>query len=132
MPLRYIIESIVLTVSTDLRHRPLRLNMPIMTMKALLCRLVMVSLVGCLAVSSVEAAGLINGQPELLAARESQEKMRSALSQKEAEEIVSRATGGQVLNARPSGQGYDVRVLLDKGRVRTFHVDANGSVSSGH
>ena len=130
MSSRYIIEQIKSTVSADSRYPPPRLIMPIKTMKALLSRLVMAIFIGCLAVSGADAAGL--NDRHLLAARDAQEQTRSALSQREAEAIVSRATGGQVLNARPSGQGYDVRVLLDKGRVRTFHVDANGSVSARH
>lgn len=130
MSFRYMINLPVPTAGADSRHRPPRPIESMMTLKFLLRQLVVLGLTGWLALSGVAEAEPVDGQPVLLAARESQEKTRSGLSQREAEEIVARATGGQVLNARPSGQGYDVRVLLDQGRVRTFHVKADGAVSS--
>jgi uncharacterized membrane protein YkoI len=37
---------------------------------------------------------------------------------------VQRATGGRVLDARESGEGYRVKVLTRRGEVRTVYVDA--------
>ena len=39
-------------------------------------------------------------------------------------ERVQRATGGRVLDARESGDGYRVKVLTRRGEVRTVYVDA--------
>jgi uncharacterized membrane protein YkoI len=39
-------------------------------------------------------------------------------------ERVQRATGGRVLDARESGEGYRVKVLTRRGEVRTVYVDA--------
>lgn len=55
-----------------------------------------------------------------------------AISLEEATEIVRRAYGGRVLSATPvtknGKRGYQIRVLLDGGRVKTVFVDSNGSV----
>jgi hypothetical protein len=57
---------------------------------------------------------------------------KSTISLEEATEIVRRAYGGRVLSASPASKngkkGYQVRVLLDGGRVKTVFVDSNGSV----
>lgn len=55
-----------------------------------------------------------------------------AISLEEATDIVRRAYGGRVLSATPVNKngkrGYQIRVLLDGGRVKTVFVDSNGSV----
>jgi uncharacterized membrane protein YkoI len=57
---------------------------------------------------------------------------KSTISLEEATEIVRRAYGGRVLSASPASKngkkGYQVRVLLDGGRVKTVFVDSSGSV----
>jgi uncharacterized membrane protein YkoI len=46
------------------------------------------------------------------------------LSLGEAIERVQRATGGRVLDARESGDGYRIKVLTRSGEVRVVYVDA--------
>jgi uncharacterized membrane protein YkoI len=50
----------------------------------------------------------------------------SGMSAEQAASIVRGAYGGRVVSVKPSGGGYNVRVLLDGGRVKTVQVDANG------
>lgn len=48
---------------------------------------------------------------------------------------VRRETGGRVLSASPTEQGgrrgYQVRVLVDGKRVKSYFVDGNGRIRSG-
>jgi len=46
----------------------------------------------------------------------------------QASDIVRRKTGGRVLSATPSAQGYEVRVLVDGKRVKKLFVDGKGNV----
>lgn len=82
-------------------------------------------LCGLLASPGVSAAGGVQWAHQVLAAK-------STISLEEATEIVRRAYGGRVLSASPVSKngkhGYQVRVLLDGGRVKTVFVDSNGSV----
>lgn len=82
-------------------------------------------LCGLLASPGIPAAGDVQWASKVLAAK-------SAISLEEATEIVRRAYGGRVLSASPTSKngkkGYQVRVLLDGGRVKTVFVDSNGSV----
>lgn len=84
-----------------------------------------VLLCGLVALPSVAAAGEMRWADQVLAAK-------STISLEEATEIVRRAYGGRVLSASPTTKngkkGYQVRVLLDGGRVKTVFVDSNGSV----
>ena len=82
-------------------------------------------LCGLLASPGILAAGDVQWASKVLAAK-------STISLEEATEIVRRAYGGRVLSASPTSKngkkGYQVRVLLDGGRVKTVFVDSNGSV----
>jgi uncharacterized membrane protein YkoI len=84
-----------------------------------------VLLCGLLTSPSISAAGDGQWASQVLAAK-------STISLEEATEIVRRAYGGRVLSASPASKngkkGYQVRVLLDGGRVKTVFVDSNGSV----
>jgi uncharacterized membrane protein YkoI len=46
------------------------------------------------------------------------------ISLPEAIERVQRSTGGRVLDARESGEGYRIKVLTRRGEVRVVYVDA--------
>ena len=82
-------------------------------------------LCGLLASPGIPAAADVQWASQVLAAK-------STISLEEATEIVRRAYGGRVLSASPTSKngkkGYQVRVLLDGGRVKTVFVDSNGSV----
>ena len=84
-----------------------------------------VLLCGLFALPGVVAAGDVQWVDQVLAAK-------STISLEEATDIVRRAYGGRVLSASPASKngkkGYQVRVLLDGGRVKTVFVDSNGSV----
>jgi uncharacterized membrane protein YkoI len=56
----------------------------------------------------------------------------SGMSAEQAASIVRGAYGGRVVSVKPSGRGYNVRVLLDGGRVKTVQVDANGRMSESN
>lgn len=53
----------------------------------------------------------------------------------QAANTVRRETGGRVLSATPSEQGgrrgYEVRVLVDGKRVKSYFVDSDGRIRSG-
>lgn len=53
----------------------------------------------------------------------------------QAANMVRRRTGGRVLSASPSERGsqrgYDIRVLLDGKRVKSYFVDDQGRIRSG-
>jgi uncharacterized membrane protein YkoI len=55
-----------------------------------------------------------------------QNEQTSGMSAEQAASIVQRAYGGRIVSVKPAGGGYNVRVLLDGGRVKTVQVDANG------
>ena len=82
-------------------------------------------LCGLIALPGLSLAGEVRWADQVLAAN-------SAISLEEATEIVRRAYGGRVLSASPTSKngkkGYQVRVLLDGGRVKTVFVDSSGSV----
>ncbi len=82
-------------------------------------------LCGLITLPGVSLAGEVRWADQVLAAK-------SAISLEEATEIVRRAYGGRVLSASPTSKngkkGYQVRVLLDGGRVKTVFVDSSGSV----
>ena len=84
-----------------------------------------VLLCGLFALPGVVAAGDVQWVDQVLAAK-------STISLEEATDIVRRAYGGRVLSASPASKngkkGYQVRVLLDGGRVKTVFVDSSGSV----
>jgi hypothetical protein len=52
----------------------------------------------------------------------------SRLSAEQASSIVRSAYGGRVVSVKSSGNGYNVRVLLDGGRVKNVYVDGNGGL----
>lgn len=56
------------------------------------------------------------------------------ISLEQAANMVRRQTGGRVLSASPSERGgrrgYEVRVLVDGKRVKSFFVDGSGRVRS--
>ena len=60
--------------------------------------------------------------------------VRPGITLEQAANEVRRQTGGRVLSASPSergGQrGYEVRVLVDGKRVKSYFVDAQGRVRS--
>jgi len=56
----------------------------------------------------------------------------TGMSAEQAASIVQRAYGGRIVSVKPSGGGYNVRVLLDGGRVKTVQVDANGRLSESN
>ncbi len=80
---------------------------------------------GLIALPGVVPAAQVHWADQVLAAK-------STISLEEATEIVRRAYGGRVLSASPTTKngkkGYQVRVLLDGGRVKTVFVDSSGSV----
>jgi uncharacterized membrane protein YkoI len=82
-------------------------------------------LCGLIALPGLSLADEVRWADQVLAAK-------SAISLEEATEIVRRAYGGRVLSASPTSKngkkGYQVRVLLDGGRVKTVFVDSSGSV----
>ena len=82
-------------------------------------------LCGLITLPGLSLAGEVRWADQVLAAK-------SAISLEEATEIVRRAYGGRVLSASPTSKngkkGYQVRVLLDGGRVKTVFVDSSGSV----
>jgi hypothetical protein len=64
--------------------------------------------------------------PALAAGHDGQNTQTSGMSAEQAASIVQRAYGGRVVSVKPAGGGYNVRVVLDGGRVKTVQVDANG------
>ena len=82
-------------------------------------------LCGLITLPGLSLAGEVRWADQVLAAK-------SAISLEEATEIVRRAYGGRVLSASPTSKngkkGYQVRVLLDGGRVKMVFVDSSGSV----
>jgi hypothetical protein len=62
----------------------------------------------------------------------SQASQTSGMSAEQAASIVQRAYGGRVVSVKPAGGGYNVRVLLAGGRVKTVLVDANGRLSESN
>lgn len=63
---------------------------------------------------------------------DSQSGQSSGMSAEQAASIVVRAYGGRVVSVKPAGDGYNVRVLLDGGRVKTVQVSANGRLSESN
>ena len=61
-----------------------------------------------------------------------QTSQTSGMSAEQAASIVQRAYGGRVVSVKPAGGGYNVRVLLNGGRVKTVQVDANGRLSESN
>ncbi len=59
----------------------------------------------------------------------------SDVTLEQAANMVRRQTGGRVLSASPSErsgrQGYDIRVLLDGKRVKSYFVDDQGRIRPG-
>jgi hypothetical protein len=55
----------------------------------------------------------------------------SGMSAEQAASIV-RGLRRRVVSVKPAGRGYNVRVLLDGGRVKTVQVDANGRMSESN
>ena len=56
----------------------------------------------------------------------------SGMSAEQAASLVQRAYGGRIVSVKPAGNGYNVRVLLAGGRVKTVLVDANGRLSESN
>ncbi len=54
------------------------------------------------------------------------------MSAEQASAMVQRSYGGRVVAVKGSGDGYNVRVLLDGGRVKTVFVAANGRMSESN
>jgi hypothetical protein len=54
------------------------------------------------------------------------------MSAEQAASLVQRAYGGRIVSVKPAGNGYNVRVLLAGGRVKTVLVDANGRLSESN
>lgn len=55
------------------------------------------------------------------------------ISADQAAAIVRSSFGGRVVSVKSAGRnGWDVRVILDGGRVKTVHVDGNGSIRSSN
>lgn len=52
---------------------------------------------------------------------------QAASSKAEAAQIAKSQHGGKVLSVRKSGNGWQVKLLLDDGRVKLVYVDGNGS-----
>jgi uncharacterized membrane protein YkoI len=61
-----------------------------------------------------------------------QNTQATGMSAEQAASIVQRAYGGRIVSVKASGSGYNVRVLLDGGRVKTVQVDANGRLSESN
>lgn len=74
------------------------------------------------------AAAPVWSDGQALAADQPRARQASGISADRAAELARQATGGRVLSVRASGEGFEVKVLLDDGRVRNVRVDANGSV----
>jgi uncharacterized membrane protein YkoI len=56
----------------------------------------------------------------------------SRMSAEQASAIVRGAYGGRVVSVKSAGNGYNVRVLLDGGRVKTVYVDSSGRLSESN
>lgn len=61
-----------------------------------------------------------------------QSGQNSGMSAEQAAALVARAYGGRIVSVKPAGGGYNVRVLLDGGRVKTVQVSANGKLSESN
>jgi len=60
------------------------------------------------------------------------EQTSGGMSAEQAASLVQRAYGGRIVSVKPAGNGYNVRVLLAGGRVKTVLVDANGRLSESN
>ena len=49
---------------------------------------------------------------------------RARISLEQAADTVARATGGRILDAKPVGREYRIKVLTRRGEVRVYYVDA--------
>jgi len=86
------------------------------------CCAVALALVAALAPAHARDRWLVDERgPNTYAPRSANERR---VSLEQAVERVQRATGGRVLDARESGEGYRVKVLTRRGEVRTVYVDA--------
>jgi ribosomal protein L21E len=56
----------------------------------------------------------------------------AALAAEQASAMVQSRYGGRVVAVKSAGDGYNVRVLLDGGRVKTVNVAANGRMSESN
>jgi uncharacterized membrane protein YkoI len=54
------------------------------------------------------------------------------MSAEQASAMVQSRYGGRVVAVKSAGDGYNVRVLLDGGRVKTVNVAANGRMSESN
>jgi hypothetical protein len=85
------------------------------------CCAVALALVAALAPAHARDRWLVEeGGPSKYAPRSTNERR---ISLEQAVERVQRATGGRVLDARPAGDDYRVKVLTRRGEVRVVHVD---------
>lgn len=96
-------------------------------------------LLGALVVLGLLAPGAALAAPDW--ARGAQEQLEPnnltrppGITLEQAANMVRRQTGGRVLSASPSSrggnQGYEVRVLEDGKRVKSYFVDGDGRIRS--
>ena len=85
------------------------------------CCAIALALVAALAPAHAREGWFVDERgPNKYAPRSSSERR---ISLEQAVERVQRATGGRVLDARPSGDDYRVKVLTRQGEVRVVYVD---------
>jgi uncharacterized membrane protein YkoI len=85
------------------------------------CSAIVLALVAVLAPADARERWFVDERgPNTYAPRSSSERR---ISLEQAVERVHRATGGRVLDARPAGDDYRVKVLTRQGEVRVVYVD---------
>ncbi len=87
-----------------------------------------IPIVLCLALWLGTAIPVTAGSPEH--ARPTLYRDAGGISADQAAAIVRGSFGGRIVSVKPAGNGWDVRVILDGGRVKTVRVDGNGSIRS--
>jgi len=88
-------------------------------------------LLGLLIAWTGSASAQRRDPPRQAVPKERTQQGGTALSEREAAEIVRQRSGGRVLSANPVEEkgrsAYRVKVLTPKGRVRTITIDAHGA-----